>query len=101
MRPFLRPATPFGAVAKPTPDGWSHRGVGTWRGRAVDIVFDPDAHEIVVIAGAPSPTVLAAMANTGWQRCGQDGTKQWWLRNRVAPKPCLAGRATPGSVLAR
>ena len=83
MTPFLRPATDFGALAKPAPPGWRAQPIGTWRGRAVEIVYDPQAHDVAFVRGG-APRITAAMANSGWMRCGRDGRHEWWIRDRVA-----------------
>ena len=83
MKPFLRPANDFGAVAKPAPPGWQTQAIGTWRGRAVEVVYDPRAHDIAFVRGS-APKITAAMANAGWTCCGRDGRHEWWIRDRVA-----------------
>lgn len=82
MKPFLRPANDFGAAAKPAPPGWQSQKIGTWRGRAVEVVFDPRAYDVAFVRGS-APRITAAMANTGWTRCGRDGRHEWWIRDRV------------------
>jgi hypothetical protein len=82
VKPFLRPATDFGAVAKPVPSGWQSQAIGTWRGRAVEVIYDPRAYDVAFVRGS-APKITAAMANTGWTRCGRDGRHEWWIRDRV------------------
>jgi hypothetical protein len=82
VKPFLRPATDFGAAAKPAPPGWDARAIGTWRGRAVEVVYDPRAYDVAFVRGS-APRITAAMANTGWMRCGRDDRHEWWIRDRV------------------
>jgi hypothetical protein len=80
--PFLRPATVMGALAKPTPDGWTTQAVGAWRGRAVEVVFDDRRHDIAVVRCA-GPRITAGLANAGWHLRGRDGEREWWVRDRV------------------
>lgn len=103
MKPFLRPATPFGITAKPTPDGWDSRTIGRWRGRPVEVVFDPRENDVALVQ-TRTPAVTAALVNAGWQRCGRDGRQEWWIRDRVAAARTRldrAPRATTTMTLAR
>lgn len=84
MEPFLRRATPAGARARPTPDGWSVEPAGKWRGRRVEVVFDPRRHDVLLHRGDVPAKVAAALSELGWQRRGVDGPNEWWTRDRVA-----------------
>lgn len=83
MEPFLRRATPVGALAKPAPEGWTVEPAGRWRGRRVEVVFDPRRHDVLLHRGAVAPTIATALADMGWQRRGVDGPNEWWTRDRV------------------
>lgn len=84
MDPFLRTATRMAARAKPTPDGWQVEQAGRWRGRQVEVVFDPRRHDVALLRGAQPPRVAAALRAEGWRCRGIDGDNQWWSRDRVA-----------------
>lgn len=83
MEPFLRPATALGRMAKPTPDGWVAQTAGMWRGRAVEVVFDPARHDVVFLRGNQPRRVTDALVSAGWRRRGVDGRSEWWARDRV------------------
>lgn len=83
MEPFLRPATPFGATAKPTPDGWTSVTIGRWNGRPAEVVYDPRRHDVTVVRGRV-PGMDAVLANAGWTMRGSDDASEWWMRDRVA-----------------
>lgn len=83
MEPFLRPATALGRTAKPAPDGWVAQAAGTWRGRAVEVVFDPRRHDVVFLLGRQPARVAEALVASGWRRRGVDDRYEWWTRDRV------------------
>jgi hypothetical protein len=85
MDPFLRPATRFGATAKPTPDGWTSVTIGRWNGRPAAVVYDPCRHDVTVVRGrVPVPVMAAVFASAGWTMRGSDEASEWWMRDRVA-----------------
>lgn len=102
MEPFLRRATSAGALAKPTPDGWTVEPAGRWRGRRVEVVLDPRRHDVLIHHGGMPSKVATALADMGWQRRGTDGPNEWWSRDRVvaARQRLSAGQGRPTSGLA-
>lgn len=83
MEPFLRPATALGRTAEPAPDGWVAQTAGAWRGRAVEVVFDPARHDVVFVRGRQPVRVTDALVAAGWRCRGVDDSHEWWTRDRV------------------
>lgn len=96
MEPFLRPATASGALAKPSPDGWTTHPAGLWRGRVVEVVYDDRLHDVALLQSVPS-AIAAGLANAGWHRRGCDGAHEWWVRDRVAAVQRRTGFSRPVS----
>lgn len=97
MEPFLRPATALGRTAKPAPDGWVAQTAGRWRGRAVEVVFDPARHDVVFLRGSQPRRVTDALVSAGWRRRGVDERCEWWARDRVdVANRRLASRGAAG-----
>ena len=83
-QPYPRRAVP-GEQSAPTLDGWSSQPAGRWRGRSVDIVFDPRRHDVLFHRGPMHRTLELALDDSGWRRRGTDGHGrcEWWSRDRV------------------
>ena len=100
--PFLRPATAFGALARPLPDGWRATSIGRWRGRPVEVAYDPTTHDVAIFRST-APAITAALANNGWRLRGRDSAREWWSRDRVSAERRRAAltRRSDGIAVAR
>lgn len=77
MRPFLR-ATHRARLA---PVGWVAEPAGVWAGRRVEVVYDPNRHQIALVRSDPGDRTRAALAAAGFRRLAVDGTQEMWVRN--------------------
>lgn len=81
-QPFLRRVA-AGSAAAATPDGWIAQPAGNWRGREVEVVFDPRRHDVLLHRGAVPKNLSGALVACGWRRRGSDAASEWWTRDRV------------------
>lgn len=84
QQPYLRPATEDPDAAKPVPEGWVSEPAGRWRGRHVDVVYNPRRYDITFLRGEMPAKVTAGMRASGFELRSVDGPTQWWVRDRVA-----------------
>ncbi|KAA0235924.1 MAG: hypothetical protein EDR02_01850 [Actinobacteria bacterium] len=80
MKPFLRPS----GRARLAPAGWVSEPAGLWAGRQVEVVFDPNQHQIVMVRNDPGDITRAALAAEGFRRLAVDGRQEMWLRDRAS-----------------
>lgn len=78
MKPFLRRTD----RARLAPVGWVAEPAGVWAGREVEVVFDPDRHDIVIARNDLGDTARVALAGEGYRRIASDGIQEMWLRLR-------------------
>jgi len=92
--PFVRPAAHQGAGqdgGREVPDGWVVEPAGLWRGGEAEVVYDPRRHDVMITEGVGHDEVDAALRTDGWMRCGVEGRKVLWARDRlVAVRSTLA-----------
>ena len=101
--PFLRPAPPDGAPGAPCPPGCTAEPAGLWRGRQVEVVYDPRRHDVLFVRGRHSE-LEPRLEDAGWTHAVTDGPNQMWVRNRAAVARQALDRAavdTPARALAR
>lgn len=101
--PFLRPAPPEGEPSAPCPPGWVCHPAGVWHERHMEVVYDPNRHDVLFLRGR-QPGIEPLLGDIGWDQALSDGDNQMWIRDRVA----VAQRAldafaanAPGRALAR
>lgn len=81
--PYLRQATEQSVEARLVPEGWVSEPAGRWRGRYVEVVYDPRRHDITFVRGRIPAKVIVGMRTRGFQLRGVDGPTQWWIRDRL------------------
>ncbi len=81
--PYLRPLSPDDAPA-PCPPGHTVEPAGTWRGRPVELVYDPRRHDVAFLRGTTTVDLRSGMVATGWSPQASDGDTQLWVRDRLA-----------------
>lgn len=80
MRPFLRP-TERGRLA---PVGWAAEPAGQWAGKEVEIVYDPQRHQVLLLRDEPGDATRTAIAGTGYRRIAVVDKQEMWVRDRPA-----------------
>lgn len=88
MKPFIRRCD-RGRLA---PVGWVSEPAGTWAGRPVEVVFDPERHQVVLFRNGIDDASRAALAGERYRRFAVDGAQELWARTveiaeRSAPTP--------------
>lgn len=93
MKPFLRPTS----RARLAPIGWVAEGAGNWAGREVEVVYDPDQHQVVLFRNEPNDHTRAEIAEAGYRRYATDGHQEMWVRDRAAASDADLGRMAPAA----
>jgi len=78
VRPFLRRCD-RGRLA---PVGWVSEPAGEWAGRQVEVVYDPERHQIAIIRNETSDAARALLAGAGFRRRAADRVQEMWVRTR-------------------
>ena len=91
--PYLRPLSPDDASA-PCPPGHAVEPVGVWKGRSMEVVYDPRRHDVAFLRGETSLDVRSGLAATGWSHRASDGDTQMWVRDRIALAQARLARTT-------
>ena len=81
--PYLRPAAPDGQPGPPCPPGHEAQAAGVWRGKQMDVVYDPRRHDVALIRGGLSVPAREGLAKTGWRLRMKDGDSEMWTRDRM------------------
>ena len=79
MKPFLRPVD-RGQLA---PIGWEAEPAGLWRGREVDVVFDPNRHRVLVVRGDLEASTETVLRDEGWKRQIHTADNSLWVCDEV------------------
>lgn len=79
MKPFLRPTS----RARLAPVGWVAENAGNWAGRDVEVVYDPDQHQVVLFRNEPNDATRAEIAEAGYRRYATDGHQEMWVRDKT------------------
>ena len=79
MKPFLRPVD-RGQLA---PVGWEAEPAGLWKGREVDVVYDPNRHRVLVVRGDLESSTETALRADGWTRQIQTADNSLWVCDEV------------------
>ena len=79
MKPFLRPVD-RGQLA---PVGWEAESAGLWKGREVDVVYDPNRHRVLVVRGELEPSTETALRDEGWKRQIHTDDNSLWVCDEV------------------
>jgi hypothetical protein len=80
MKPFLR-ATDRGRLA---PVGWVSEPAGSWRGKEVEVVYDPRRHDVMFLRGDIGDETRKGFHEVGYRPVVIDGTNEMWVRDRLA-----------------
>lgn len=79
MKPFLRPVD-RGQLA---PVGWESEPAGLWKGRKVDVVYDPNRHRVLVVRGDLEASTEAALRDDGWKRQIHTEDNSLWVYDEL------------------
>ena len=82
MKPFIREV----GRARLAPVGWTAEAAGTWAGREIEVVFDPDRHQVTKFLTPPSTGTKVAMAGEGYRPLASDGHQEMWVRDLAATR---------------
>jgi hypothetical protein len=78
MKPFLRPVD----RARLAPVGWVSEPAGRWADREVEVVYDPQRHDVTFLRHRVSDDVRQGMSDIGYRRTAVDGDCEMWVRDR-------------------
>lgn len=81
--PYLRACSPARAKGA----GVNRPGVeyaGRWRGRHVELVYDPARHDVMFLSGRATPHLRSEFEAAGWRLKRGDGQRQFWVRDKIA-----------------
>ena len=78
MKPFIREV----GRARLAPVGWMAQPAGEWAGREIEIVFDPERHQVVKFTEPPSVLTKVAMAAEGFRPLASAGRQEMWVAKR-------------------
>lgn len=82
MKPFLREV----GRARLAPVGWTAQPAGVWAGREVEVVFDPERHQVTKFMAPPPLATKTTMAAEGFRRVASDGHQELWVRDLSATR---------------
>ena len=80
MKPFIREV----GRARLAPVGWMAQPAGEWAGREIEIVFDPDRHQVVKFTEPPSVLTKVAIAAHGFRPLASAGRQEMGVRDEAA-----------------
>lgn len=78
MKPFLRPVD----RARLAPVGWVSESAGQWTGREVEVVYDPQRHDVTFLRHQVSDDVRQGFRDIGYSRAAVDSDCEMWVRDR-------------------
>jgi hypothetical protein len=88
MNPYLRP---FESEA-PLPDGWTTEPAGEWKGKEVEIAYNPSRHDFMLVRGTAGDDIDGRLEQIGYQFIATDGQAWLWYRDRLAAARTTLGR---------
>ncbi len=96
--PYLRPQSPESAPPTEPPPGHVVEPAGTWKGRPMEVVYDPRRHDVAFVRGQLSEKVRTGLVDTGWEHRLSDGPNQMWVRDRrdLVRRRLERARSAPG-----
>lgn len=104
MDPYLRPAPPENGPAQPCPPDHVAEPAGQWSLGPMEVVYDPDEHDVCFVRGSIGDDVSNRLRQAGWEQTWIGGSNEMWVRDRaLAAEQALAQitRTNPSRGLGR
>lgn len=83
MDPYLRPAAPEDGIPLPCPPGHVAEPAGEWSLGAMEVVYDPDEHDVCFVRGSLDADSATQLRAAGWEQTWIGGTNEMWVRDRI------------------
>ena len=94
MDPYLRPGPADGEPSAPCPPGHVAEAAGLWDDRHMEVVYNPQRHDICIVRGRTRHVVDDGLTETGWQPVREQDGAQMWVRDRADAARTLLATAT-------
>ncbi len=83
------------------PVGWEIRVLGLVTGPPMEVAYDPDRHDVLIVAGDSLERLGRQPTDAGWERLGPYTDGEVWARDRVAATQAALARQSASAVPGR